>query len=574
MNIDVTTSVIRLRGFAVLTEFKLLAEVLDKISKTTKRTEKIGLAASFLKEVDIAEISQAALFLSGKIFAEKDQRTLNISWRGLLGVLKNLVSISDKAISEAYEGDIGEAVAQILESTKESRQASLFSETLSIATVSQTLDRIAGVQGKGSVKEKQSLLTSLFMNASPREARYLTAIVLEDMRTGLSEGLLTETISTAFEIEPSLVRRAWSFKGDLGAVAKLAVEGGAEALRKVSIQLMRGVKPMLASPVPDIKSMLESGGGLYSFELKLDGARVQIHKKGTEVRIFSRRLSDVTESLPDISETVIRNVKARDVILDGEVLAVDEEGRPFPFQVVMKRFGRTRDVEEAFRNTRLKLVLFDVLLIDDIQLVDDAYYKRREELERIMPSTFLVERIVSDDVSEIQSFFERSQELGHEGLVAKNLDSHYSPGVRGGNWLKIKHTLETLDLVIVAAEWGHGRRKEWLSDYHLAVRDDESGEFLVVGKTYKGFTDMEFEEITQKLLELRIASHGHAIQVRPEIVVEVIASEIQESPTYDSGMALRFARINRLREDKGPMDALTLTELKEIYNSQFKFKAR
>jgi DNA ligase-1 len=557
-----------------LTEFRVLAEVLDKIGKTTKRTEKITLAASFLKEVDIVDISQAALFLSGKIFAEKDQRTLNISWRGLLSVLKNLVSINDKAISEAYEGDIGEAVAQILESTKESRQASLFSETLSIALVSQTLDRIASIQGKGSVKEKQSLLTSLFMNASPTEARFLTAIVLEDMRTGLSEGLLAETISAAFEIDPSLVRRAWSFKGDLGAVAKLAVEGGAEALQKVSIQLMRGVKPMLASPVPDIKSILESEDALYSFELKLDGARVQIHKKGTEVRIFSRRLTDVTESLPDICEAVVKNVKARDVILDGEVLAVDEEGRPFPFQVVMKRFGRTRDIEEAFRNTRLKLVLFDVLLIDDFQLVDDTYRGRREELERIMPSTFLVERIVSDDLSEIQAFFERSQELGHEGLVAKNLDSPYSPGVRGGNWLKIKHTLQTLDLVIVAAEWGHGRRKDWLSDYHLAVLDDDSGEFLVVGKTYKGFTDVEFQEITQKLMELEVAAHGHIVQVRPEIVVEVIASEIQESPTYDSGMALRFARINRLREDKGPMDALTLTELKEIYNRQFQFKAR
>ena len=557
-----------------MTEFKLLAEVLDEISKTTKRTEKIALAANFLKEVEIAEISQAALFLCGKIFAEKDQRTLNISWRGLVSVLKNLVSINDKAISEAYEGDIGQAVAQILESTRESRQASLFSETLSIASVSQTLDRIASIQGKGSVKAKQSLLTSLFMNASPREARFLTAIVLEDMRTGLSEGLLAETISAAFEVDPSLVRRAWSFKGDLGAVAKLAMEGGAEALRKVSIQVMRGVKPMLASPVPDIKTMLESGGALYSFELKLDGARVQIHKKGTEVRIFSRRLTDVTKSLPEISETVAKNVRARDVVLDGEVLAVDEEGRPFPFQVVMKRFGRTRDIEEAFRNTRLKLVLFDVLLIDDFQLVDETYHKRREELERIMPSTFLVERIVSDDLSEIQAFFEKSQELGHEGLVAKNLDSPYSPGVRGGNWLKIKHTLQTLDLVIVAAEWGHGRRKNWLSDYHLAVRDDESGEFLVVGKTYKGFTDVEFEEITQKLMKLKVAAHGHAVQVRPGIVVEVIASEIQESPNYDSGMALRFARINRLREDKGPMDAMTLTELKEIYNSQFQFKAR
>jgi DNA ligase-1 len=557
-----------------LTEFRLLGEVLDEISKTQKRTEKIALASEFLKNVSIDEVNQAALFLSGRVFAERDQRALNISWRGLLSVLKKVVSIDDSTIFDAYDGDIGEAVARILDTSKESRQSSLFSETLSIASVRQTLDRIADVQGKGSVKEKQSLLTSLFMDASPREARYLTAIVLEDMRTGLSEGLLAETISTAFEIEPSLVRRAWSFNGDLGEIAKLAAEGGKTALQKVSIQVMRGVKPMLASPVPNIESMFESGSALYSFELKLDGARVQIHKKGTEVRIFSRRLSDVTESLPDIVKVIERDVKAKNVILDGEVLAVDEMGKPFPFQVVMKRFGRSRDIEDAYSNTRLQLVLFDVLLIDNLQLVDEVYSKRRRELERIVPSVLLVEKIVSNDLTQIQSFFERSQELGHEGLVAKTLDSPYTPGVRGGYWLKIKHTLQTLDLVIVAAEWGHGRRKDWLSDYHLAVRDEESGEFLVVGKTYKGFTDKEFEEITKKLMGLKISSHGHIVQVRPEIVVEVIASEVQRSPTYDSGMALRFARIDRLREDKGPMDAMTLAELKEVYDNQFQFKAR
>jgi DNA ligase-1 len=557
-----------------LTEFRLLGEVLDEISKTQKRTEKIALASEFLKNVSIDEVNQAALFLSGRVFAERDQRALNISWRGLLSVLKKVVSIDDSTIFDAYDGDIGEAVARILDTSKESRQSSLFSETLSIASVRQTLDRIADVQGKGSVKEKQSLLTSLFMDASPREARYLTAIVLEDMRTGLSEGLLAETISTAFEIEPSLVRRAWSFNGDLGEIAKLAAEGGKTALQKVSIQVMRGVKPMLASPVPNIESMFESGSALYSFELKLDGARVQIHKKGTEVRIFSRRLSDVTESLPDIVKVIERDVKAKNVILDGEVLAVDEMGKPFPFQVVMKRFGRSRDIEDAYSNTRLQLVLFDVLLIDNLQLVDEVYSKRRRELERIVPSVLLVEKIVSNDLTQIQSFFERSQELGHEGLVAKTLDSPYTPGVRGRYWLKIKHTLQTLDLVIVAAEWGHGRRKDWLSDYHLAVRDEESGEFLVVGKTYKGFTDKEFEEITKKLMGLKISSHGHIVQVRPEIVVEVIASEVQRSPTYDSGMALRFARIDRLREDKGPMDAMTLAELKEVYDNQFQFKAR
>lgn len=557
-----------------MTDFVFLAEVLDKVSRTRKRSEKVALAGEFLRKVETEEVSQAALYLSGKVFAESDKRILNISWKGLLSALKKVVDIDDTTLSEAYEGDMGEAVAKVLEDSKESRQSTLFSEALSIVSVSQTLDKIADIQGKGSAKQKQSLLTSLFMDASPREARFLAALVLEDMRTGLSEGLLAESIALAFDVDSTLVRRAWSFNGDLGEVARLASEGGPDVLRGVSVQVMRGLKPMLASPIREMESLFDTQPNQYALELKLDGARVQIHKRGDEVRIFSRRLSDVTHSLPDIVQIVRENFKSRNVILDGEVLAVDDVGTPFPFQVVMKRFGRTRDIEEAFKDTRLVLILFDVLLIDDVQLVDEPYSERRRRLEEKLPSDLLVEQLVTENIDSAQTFFKKSRELGHEGLVAKKLDSPYTPGVRGKHWFKIKHTLDTLDLVIVAAEWGHGRRKDWLSDYHLAVRDEESGEFMVVGKTYKGFTDKEFEEITKRLLDLKIAAHRHVVHVKPEIVVEVIASEIQESPTYESGMALRFARISRVREDKGPMDVMTLVELRELYDKQFRFKAR
>ena len=557
-----------------MTDFSLFADVLDEVSKTRKRNEKVALAGAFLRLVLTEEVSQTALYLSGKVFAESDQRTLNISWKGMLNALKQVVDFDDDALSEAYEGDTGEAIAKVMEGAKESRQSTLFSEPLSIASVSKTLDKIANIQGKGSAKEKQALLTSLFMEASPREARYLVALVLEDMRTGLSEGLLAESIAFAFGIDSTLVRRAWSFNGNLGEVARLASEGGQDTLRAESVQVMRGIKPMLASPIQDLESLLDDHAKQYSLEMKLDGARVQIHKRGNVVQIFSRRLSDVTLSLPDIVQVVRENIKSQEVILDGEVLAVDETGKPFPFQTVMKRFGRTRDVDEAFQDTSLQLVVFDVLLIDGKQLVDEPYSERRRHLEEIVPSDFLVERVVTDSIDSAQAFFKKSQEMGHEGLLAKALDSQYTPGVRGKHWFKIKHTLDTLDLVIVAAEWGHGRRKDWLSDYHLAVRDEESGEFMVVGKTYKGFTDLEFQDITQRLLALKVASHRHVVQVKPEIVVEVIASEIQESPTYESGMALRFARINTVRNDKGPMDAMTLTELRELYDKQFRFKAR
>ncbi|MFW9833388.1 MAG: ATP-dependent DNA ligase [Candidatus Thorarchaeota archaeon] len=557
-----------------MTEFRSYAEVLDRVSGTTKRTEKIDLAAEFLRNVDPTDVANAALYLSGKVFGESDQRTLNISWRGLVNALKNLFDIDDASIDKAYEGDIGEAVANLIESSSKSRQSTLFSNPLTISSVAQTIGKIASVQGKGSIKEKQALLAGLFVDASPREARYLIALILEDMRTGLSEGLLVEVIASAFEIDSSIVRRAWSFNGNLGEIAGIASKGGSKALQSVSLQVMRGVKPMLASPIQDIEMLLEGETKQYSFELKLDGARVQIHKQGPDVRIFSRRLSDVTESLPEIVELVKEKIQADVAIMDGEVLAVDDQGKPFPFQVVMKRFGRTRDIEEAYKNTQLLLVLFDILLIDNISLVEESYTERRKRLEEIAPSDLLVERLISDDLVSVKSFFDYSRKSGHEGLVAKSLQSPYTPGVRGKHWFKIKHTLDTLDLVIVAAEWGHGRRKDWLSDYYLAVRDDESGEWLVVGKTYKGFTDKEFEDITKRLLELKLATHRHVIEVKPEIVVEVIASEVQESPTYKSGLALRFARINRIREDKSPTDAMTVNELKEVYEKQFRFKAR
>ena len=554
-----------------MTKFVELARVLDSISSTTKRLMKTKLAAEFLRSVDPHETSIVALFLSGRIFAERDQRVLNISWRGLLNSLSSLMELKNDSISDVYEGDVGEAIAKLVDEYGDTRQTTLFSEPLTIGSVWNTAVKISEVKGKGSQKERESLIASLFVEASPREARYLSALFLGDMRTGLSEGLLAESIAVAFEIDPKIVRRAWSFIGDLGEVARLAVQGGSDALSEVRIQLMHPMKPMLASPAEDVRSILENESQ-YAFEMKLDGARVQIHKHGTNVKIFSRRLLDVTESLPDVVAIILDNVTARNVVFDGEVLAVDESGKPYPFQVVMTRFGRTRDVEH--QDTKLKLVLFDILLLEERNLVDRPYTERRVNLEEVVPAEFLIDRLVSNNVEDVNKFFRKSRELGHEGLVAKSLDSLYEPGVRGKHWLKIKHTLDTMDLVIIAAEWGHGRRSKWLSDYHLAVRDENTGEFVMIGKTYKGLTDVEFENMTEDLKQLELSSKRGLVKVKPEKVVEVLAAEIQESPTYSSGYALRFARIVNIREDKGPEDVMTLGELEKIFEEQFRYKAR
>jgi DNA ligase-1 len=555
-------------------EFLELAKTLDKVSRTTKRKEKINIVSDFLRELETAEVKNAALFLSGRVFPENEELALNISWNGVLSALHHVIDFQDGDLEQLYDGDAGEAIAALMQSNIHSQQSILFHEPLTIASVSKSLIKIARATGKGSAREKQASVSQLFTEATSREVRYLVALMLNDMRTGLAHGLLVEAIAEAYSVDVELVRRAWSFLGNLGETAQIAASHGDSGLGKVIIRPMIAVKPMLASPISDLREALEIAGGNVSFELKFDGARVQIHREGSKVRIFSRGLNDMTESIPEIATKVLKNVKSDQVILDGEVVAVDNDGKPYPFQVVMKRFGRTKDIDAARTRLKLELYLFDLLQLNGKMLVDETYAMRRMKLEEIAPASMVVDRIVTDRLDEAEKFFQKSKKIGHEGLVAKLLDSPYVPGVRGKYWLKVKHTLNTMDLVIIAAERGHGRRSKWLSDYHLAVLDDEKNEFVMIGKTFKGLTDEEFQMMTEKLQILQSSKRRGLVHVRPEVVVEVLASEIQESPKYPSGLALRFARITRIRDDKSPDEATTLRELRALYNAQFRYKAR
>ncbi len=556
-----------------MTDFEDLAEILDQVKATSGRNAKIEIVADFLSKLNKKEVRIATLFLGGKIFPENDSRTLNISWSGIRSALKLVVDFSDSELSSYYKGDTGDAVSLLLKDKEGTKQEVLFPDTLTLERLFKDFEALADISGKGSKKKKQAILAQLLGDATPKEAGYLVSLILGDFRTGFSEGLLSEGIAKAYGVDADLVRRAWSFDGDLGRIAEITAEEGKRGLQNVGVKLFRAVKPMLAASIDDVEEIKEDRAE-YAFEYKLDGARVQIHKKDDDVLIFSRRLADVTVSLPDIVALVQNQIETRRLILDGEVVAVDREGRPYPFQVVMKRFGRLRDVDEKSKEVLLALHAFDILLVEEISLVDEPYQVRRSYLEKAVPPQFLAETFLGNEITDIHELFESSRILGHEGLMAKRVDSQYTPGVRGRAWLKVKHTLETMDLAIIAAEWGHGRRSKWLSDYHLAVRDAEKDSFVMIGKTFKGLTDAEFESITQDLLQLEVGRERGLVRVKPEIVVEVLASEIQESPTYDSGMALRFARIVSIRSDKGPMDVLSLAELRKLYEGQFKTKAR
>lgn len=561
------------------TPFHQLADVSEAILATPKRLEKMDLASTFLAKRHPDEMGAAALLLIGRPFPRTSQRTLALDWSALHQILQELFQPSQEIISElfAQSGDVGEVVHQLYLRSGKIRQTTLLTTPLLILDVYSTFTEIADVQGPGSRKRKSALLRSLFTRAAPLEAKYLAKLLVGDHRIGFSEGMLESTLARALELPLRLVRRANMFTGNIGEVTRISYLKGAKGLEKVKLRAFTPLLPMLAAQADDIGAALDTHDGLSAFEMKLDGARVQIHlrREGEvpRIQVFSRRLTDVTLSLPDIVRFVAQEVQAQSCILEGEVLAVGPGGRPFPFQHLMRRFRRLRNVAEMVEEIPVILHLFDLLMLDGDVLVDSPYTTRREKLARISGSIPLVEQLVSSDAKQVQVFFDKAIQIGHEGLVAKRLNSSYQPGIRGKAWLKLKKTMETLDLVIIAAEWGTGRRHKWLSDYHLAAQDPETGEYYMLGKTFKGLTDTEFEDITQRLLELKIEQKRGVVRVQPRIIVEVEYDEIQRSPTYKSGMALRFARIKRLRYDKDPAAVDTIRRVQEIFDSQFSRKA-
>ena len=557
-------------------EFRVLSELCERLSSTTKRNVKVEMAAEFLKRLNSQEVEPAVSMILGRPFPRWDQRTLDISWATLSNIIKRLTDVDWRTFSKVFRetGDIGSTIKTIFERSKVRRQRVLFEKPLTILEVRRVFEAIAEASGQGSRERKDRLVESLLGRASPVEAKYLVKIMIGEMRTGFQEGLMELAVSRAFSTPLELVQKASMLTGDIGEVAYLLKEHGEAALSKVGLRLMRPLKPMLAQMAESPREAIEEHGGETAFEYKLDGARIQIHKVGEKVKVFSRRLTDVTDSLPEIVQAVREGVKAHEAVLEGEVIAVGRDGHPLPFQHLMRRFRRVYEIEKMLREIPVKLYLFDLLYVDGESLIDEPYLERRDRLSRVVEGIPLTEQLVTGNPAEAERFFRKALEEGHEGLMAKRLDSPYKPGVRGKHWLKIKEPLEPLDLVITAAEYGYGRRHGWLSDYYLAARDEETGEFLVVGKTFKGLTDQEIIEMTERLKRLAIMEEGNRVVVKPEIVVEVAYNEIQKSPKYKCGMALRFARITRIRDDKSPEEVDTIQKVRKIYEKQFEKKAR
>ena len=553
-----------------------LAELYRRLEKTTLKTLKTRFVADFLKKTPDELLEIVPYLILGKVFPDWDERELGVGEKLLIRAVSMATGVPEKEIENSIKdtGDLGESVALAI---KKKRQKSFFSQPLTIKRVYNTFVKIAEAQGEGSQERKMKYLANLFMDAQPEEGKYIARTVLGTMRTGVAEGILRDAIAEAFKVKPELVERAYMLTSDFGYVAKVAKLEGNEGLAKVTIQIGKPIRPMLAQNAASVKDALIEMGGEAAFEIKYDGARVQVHRDGDNVIIYSRRLENVTRSIPEIVEAVKASLKPSRVIVEGELVAVGENGRPRPFQYVLRRFRRKYNIEEMIEKIPLELNLFDILYIEGESLIDTPFRERRKRLEESVNESEkikLAEQLVTKKVEEAEKFYKRALELGHEGLMAKKLDAVYEPGNRGKKWLKIKPTMENLDLVIIGAEWGEGRRAHLLGSFLVAVYDPQSGEFLPVGKVGSGFTDEDLIEFTKMLKPLIKREEGKFVEIEPKVVIEVTYQEIQKSPKYKSGFALRFPRFVALREDKNPEEADTIDRIAQLYELQEKFKAK
>jgi DNA ligase-1 len=495
------------------------------VSESAARLAKIAHLADFLQRLSPADVAIAVPFLTGAL-------------------RQGRIGIGGAAVREAA----GRAPADV--------------STLSLAEVDAAFDRIAGLTGPGSTAARARLLGDLFARATAPEQDFLVRLLFGELRQGAVEGVLVDAVARAASIAPETVRRAAMVNGALAPVAVAALTEGEAALAAMAISLFAPVQPMLAGSAEDVDAAVAEIGRA-AVEFKVDGARIQAHKRGDEVRVYSRSLRDVSAAIPDVVDAV-RRLPARELILDGEAIALRANGTPHPFQVTMRRFGRKADVEALRADLPLTPLFFDCLYVDGSPTIDEPLARRVALLDDLVAPERRIPRLIEADASAVSAFAAGALAAGHEGVMVKSLDAAYAAGRRGSAWLKVKRA-RTLDLVVLAAEWGSGRRRGWLSNLHLGARDTERGGFVMLGKTFKGLTDERLAWQTQEFLAREIGREGHTVFVRPELVVEIAFNDIQESPQYPGRLALRFARVKGYRTDKRAADADTFDTVRNLY---------
>ena len=501
-----------------------LVRASSRVAATRARSAKIEALASVLGRARVAEVPVAVAYLSGSL----PHGSIGVGW----ATVRNLPSPTGSE------------------------------PTLELGSVDRTLRRIGATTGSGSQAARRAELAQLFEAATEEEQRFLRGLLTGEIRQGALEGLMVEAVARASDVPAQAVRRALMLGADLGAVARAALSEGERGLAGFRLRVLEPVQPMLAQSATDLEDAL---GRIRpaSVEWKLDGARLQVHRAGREVRAFTRNLADVTSRVPEIVERVA-GLPVEAVVLDGEAIALRDDGRPHPFQVTMGRFGSRLAVEALRASVPLSCFFFDLLHLDGEDLIDRPLAGRLTVFDERLPQEVRIPRIVAASAAEAEPFLEGTLAAGHEGVMVKSLEAPYGAGRRGAGWLKVKRA-HSLDLVVLGAEWDHGRRRGWLSNLHLGARDPETGGFVMLGKTFKGMTDQVLEWQTERLLQLETRRDRFTVYVRPGLVVEVAFDGLQTSPRYPGGLALRFARIKGYRHDKAPEDADTIDTVRALH---------
>ena len=580
-----------------------LADVYEKLEKTSKRLEKTSILSDFLKETTAEDVDKIILLLQGKVFPAWDERKIGFASRMMIKSIQTATGMSADSVEKKLKktGDLGITGEELI--VKKSQQT-LFSSELTVKKVFDNIQKLTTLEGEGSVNRKVSLVAELLTSAKPKEARYIIRTVLEDLRVGLGEGTIRDAIVWAFfwdeigiSYDPKenkitfpeknrenytyfadMVQAAYDAANDFSVVAKAAKKDGEKGLKEIGMVIGQPVKVMLAQKVTTVAEGFEKVGKPAAVEYKYDGFRIQVHRDKDKIELFTRRLENVTKQFPEVVKAVKDQTEKSKFVLDTEAVGYDPETKKYmPFQNISQRIKRKYDIEKMAKNFPVEVNVFDIAYYKNVNTLKMPFSERRKLIERVVTpkrwSIVLAKQIITDNNSEAEKFYKEALENSQEGVMMKKLDAPYKPGSRVGYMVKVKPTMKELDLVIVGAEWGSGKRAGWLSSFVLACRDEENDKLLEVGKVGTGIKEkeeegMSFEQLTEILKPNIISEKGKEVKIKPCLVVEVTYEEIQKSPTYSSGYALRFPRFLRLREDRAPEEASTLDMVKAFYEEQ------
>lgn len=549
-------------------KYQELVDVYSALEATTKRLEKTEIISNYLKTLDSDTIEKVGLLILGVVFPAWSSEEIGIGAKLVERAVAEAVGTTQEVVEDAIrdEGDIGLACVKLY--AKKS-QMTFFSQPLTIDFVFNNLRKLSKISGSKSTNRKIAIILELLSQASGTEAKYLTRTITEELRIGVGDGVVRDAIAQAFNIEKSIVERAQMLTNDFSVVARTAKEEGSTGLEKLNLTPGTPVKPMLAQLAPPLDEILPEMGEAIC-DTKYDGIRLQVHRKDNEIKIFTRRLENITHALPEIVELFNEHLPHEDYIVEGEVIAT-RNGKPLPFQNVLHRVRRKYNVEEAMENVPLKLFLFDVMYYK-VPMIDEDLKTRRSTLENIVDTSVNEMNLstmkvgTADNIDEIQELFEISIKEGHEGIMIKDASAPYIPGLRGKKMLKYKSEPETLDMVVIGGTYGIGKRGDFVGSYLVALRD-ENDDFKSVAYAATGLDDATLEYLTEKMKELEISTKGREIKVEPKIVLEIAFSEIVESPEYETGYSLRFPVVKNIRKDKSPNDADTVERLLSMYHT-------